>query len=367
MDNLLKTKIPKNKEKELQQDVVVLREIIYETIEKSILLQQKIKDKMPENNSKEKSILQAIKKNADVSNFIFFDPKQVINNFFDKNRDEDLLIKIRKTRLLLTKLVINIDKVIFKLNYENSTNLYKQFKIFLHIFDGLGYFAKKERNDIRDLIRKLRGYKGEPQPIETIVLSLSKVRLIVMFFIKWLTLADNQFTDNNIKNATDEEKKEFEKTLSKNLSSLLNSEQHALGTYLINKLNSIEIKIVDHSEESRTTLRLIHDDILAIKETCIKLASQNPEEAKSFIETRAKEIESLLKDVENTLRSVDRGNSAKAKKWREHLVSGIGITADIIGLLSFISGIPSIPALIYSPQANHSITILKQFSEKLRL
>lgn len=63
MDNkIAKTKVPKNREKELQQDVEVLRKIMYETIEKSILLQQRIKDIMPDNNSKEKSILQAIKK-----------------------------------------------------------------------------------------------------------------------------------------------------------------------------------------------------------------------------------------------------------------------------------------------------------------
>lgn len=188
-----------------------------------------------------------------------------------------------------------------------------------------------------------------------------------MFFIKWLTVADNQFTDNNIGNTTDEEKKEFELNLNMNLNSLSKSEQYALGTFLVNKLNSIESKLVNHSEESRTTLRLIHDDVVAIKDTCIKLASKNPEEAKKFIEMQTKEIGSLLRDVENTLYTIDKGNSVTAKKWRERLVNGIGITADIVALLSFISGIPSIPALIYSPQANHAITILKQFSEKLRL
>jgi len=71
--------------------------------------------------------------------------------------------------------------------------------------------------------------------------------------------------------------------------------------------------------------------------------------------------------VENALRAVDKGNSVAARKWKERLVSGISITADIVALLSFISGIPSIPALVYSPQANYAVTILKEFSEKLRL
>jgi hypothetical protein len=188
-----------------------------------------------------------------------------------------------------------------------------------------------------------------------------------MFFIKWLTIADNQFTDNDIGNATIEEKKRFETELAQQLSTFSSAEQYALSAYLFNKLDTIEKKLDNHSQESRTTLRQIHYDIITIKETCINLATQNPEEAKKFIEAQSKQLGSLLLEVEKALHSADNGNSVKAKKWKERLVNGIGITADIIALLTFISGIPSIPALIYSPQATQAITILKQFSESLKL
>jgi len=173
-----------------------------------------------------------------------------------------------------------------------------------------------------------------------------------MFFIKWLTIADNEFTDKNIANADEAEKKDFASNLALNLDTISKAQLYALTTFLSERIDLLERKLVNQSEEIEVTLHFIGVDIATIKETCIQIAHQNPEEVKAFIKSQTQKIESLLLGVENSLHSTDLSRSNSAKKWRERLKEGLGITADIVGLLAFISGIPSLPALINSTSAS---------------
>ena len=185
-------------------------------------------------------------------------------------------------------------------------------------------------------------------PVGDIYSKSNEGRIVCMFFIKWLTIADNEFTDKGIANADDTEKQKFASILASNLDTISKAQQYALASFLVDKIDLLERKLDNHSEEIKTTLHFISADVSAIKETCIQITEQNPEMVKTFIQSQTKEIESLLIEVEKSLHSIDQVHSNSAKKWREQLLQGLSVTADIVGSSTFISGIPSLPTLVNS-------------------
>jgi len=76
--------------KELDRDVRFLKEILYEAVEKSIIFQKKAKEEMKTHQGRSRVALETLMKVADVRDIMFFDPKQSIEQLFDRNRTVNL-------------------------------------------------------------------------------------------------------------------------------------------------------------------------------------------------------------------------------------------------------------------------------------
>jgi len=350
-------------EKELDQDIRTLKKIMYETVEKSILFQRQAKEQLSHIKGSKKAALKAIIKEVDVQDPIFFDPKEFIQKCFDKDRSVELS-RLREVRSLFTKLVINVDKVTLFLLSHPDMPLYRQVKSLIHLFDGVKKYAKKQRKNINVLQRKLI-HIPDKTSVSLMVEGLSKARILCMFYVKWLTIADNEYTDNNIDKANIERKREFGSTLERNLKAISNAELSAVIENINIRLERIENIIETHAKESKRDHSLLMEDISMLRETCIYIAKKYENETRAFIESNNDEIKTLFKNIQMILQNKDPHQSYSAKTLREKLEKGIGISADLIQIITFLVGIASLPALLGTPFAKQAFDLIKRFFQKL--
>jgi hypothetical protein len=275
------------------------------------------------------------------------------------------LAKLREIRRVFVQLAINVDKVIFRLCSHTEMPISKQLGILVHIFDGLDKHTKKQKASLNNLSKRVKSWT-EASPLSAMIESLSKARILCMFYIKWLTIADNDYTDKEIAKADAKSKQEFGLKLTKNLDAISKAGFHALVDDINKRLDIIERKINMHDKTSRYNHNLILDQVTVVKETCILIAKQYPNETKEFIESRMEEIKELLYNIQKTLQSVDPKNAGYARNWRRKLEKGISTSADLVQLLTFITGIPSLPALFGSPLVIKSFELIRQLGQKLK-
>jgi hypothetical protein len=274
------------------------------------------------------------------------------------------LSRLREVRSIFTKLVINVDKVTLLLLSRPDMPLYKQVKSLLHLFDGLEKYAEKQRKNIEVLQRKLI-HIPDKTSVSLMVEGLSKARIICMFYVKWLTIADNKYTDNNIDKADIEQKREFGSILERNLKAISNAELSAVIENINIRLERIENIIERHAIESKRDHNVLIEDILMLRETCIYIAKKYENETRAFIESNKDEIKTLFNNVQTILQNKDPHQSHSAKTLREKLEKGIGISADLIQIITFLVGITSLPALLGTPFAKQAFDLIKRFFQKL--
>ncbi len=165
-------------------------------------------------------------------NIIFFSPTETIDKCLEPNQGISLK-KIREFRKALMKLVMNIDNVIYRFYLDDPTSLRKQVELLLHIFDGLRRVSSKEKNKIKLLRKTIRGVKIKPVSPDLMIEGLSKGRIFCMFFIKWLTVTDNDYTDKNIASADSTIQKNFSTQFTQNIRCLSRTEMEVNVAFLI--------------------------------------------------------------------------------------------------------------------------------------
>lgn len=350
---------------EFDRDINRLRDIFYDALERSIIFQKDVKVKLPEANSKEKDVLEAVLKTVDMHDMVFFSPAELMNKCLDVDGSVNLK-RIRQVRYKLTKIVINIDNVIYRLHIDAPSSLGKQLDLLIHVFDGLGEVSRDQKNKIKLLRKKLRGMKVKPASPSLMVESLSKGRLFCMFFIKWLTATDNEYTDIGLSNLDYNSKRDFSIKFSQKFNRLSKTETYATTDFLLDKLDIMDRKIDLLFKESSSAHAIIVAEVFAIKEVSIKLSEQNPKEVLEFINSKSTELKTILSSIEKSLKTKDLGKSITASNWKDRLEHGIGITADIIQLITFISGIPSLPAFADTQTSKDIVNLFRELAHKIR-
>jgi hypothetical protein len=351
---------------ELQVDVKVLKGILYDIVERSIIFQQKAKEQFPHERKAKRALLKSMMKFGDMQNLLFFDPAQVIEDCFDENRTIDLA-KMRHVRDIFIQLAINVDKVTVRILSNPNMTLSEQVGIYVHLFDGLEKDAKEQHDGLRRLQKMLRSIPGSSPPTSMTIESLSKTRIICTFYIKWLTIADNEYTDREIAKADLKTRQEFDRSLTKNFDTISKTELLASIDNLDHKLDTIEQKMDAHSLESKLNQDVMINGIAFLKILCTSIVEKCPKETGKFVESKMTEILELLSGVAKSLEDEDTNNSIRAKSWKNRLQKGVGTAADLIQLFTFIVGLPSLPALFGSSLAVQAFAIVRDLGKRLKV
>lgn len=355
---------PARREAELDRDVKVLKGILYDLVEKSIIFQQQVKEQMPRERRARRALMRELMKVTNVQDILFFNPREFIEKCFDKERTVNLA-KLREIRGRFTQLAINMDKVTVALSSGPEMAPSRQMEILEHLLDGLNAYAREQRKSLKKLQRKL-SCSPEKLPTSLAIEGLSKARIMCTFYIKWLTTADNEYTDREIAKAGVKARKDFGSELTKNLDAISRAELFVLADNLNNRLDTIEQKMDLHSQESKLNQELIRSELGGLTEVCTSIAQKYPDEIKLFVDSKANEIKELLLNVEKSLKDIDSINSRRARTLKSRLERGIGTAADLVQLFSFIVGIPSLPALFGSGAAIQAFKIIRNFGKKFQ-
>jgi len=102
-----------------------------------------------------------------------------------------------------------------------------------------------------------------------------------------------------------------------------------------------------------------------IRDILIEYATQHPQEVILFIKNNVEEIKEILLEVENTLKESDSKSSKEARKWYVIMERGLDISANIVELVQFISGIPTLKALLGPAQALRAWNFLRNMISEL--
>jgi DNA-binding Lrp family transcriptional regulator len=102
-----------------------------------------------------------------------------------------------------------------------------------------------------------------------------------------------------------------------------------------------------------------------IRDILIEYTTQHPQEVILFIKNNVEEIKEILLEVENTLKESDPRSSKEARKWYVIMERGLDISANIVELIQFISGIPTLKALLGTVQALRAWNFLRNMISEL--
>lgn len=166
--------------------------------------------------------------------------------------------------------------------------------------------------------------------------------------------------------------KKIDKEKQKLLLSLLNRRGGTLidGSFtqeaseqILNK--KIVNELVQTIREIRTDQKSLLQDMEELKvlnHEILTIVKENPEKVKALIETELDELKQIFFDIEKKLEGIDPQKASKAKEWYDKLVDGISIAADIVQIFTFLTGIPSLPAMTHTEIPNR----VTSFFEKIK-
>jgi len=129
-------------------------------------------------------------------------------------------------------------------------------------------------------------------------------------------------------------------------------------------------KLQTFIEEFRAEDKESHDAILRqgeeIRDLCTQYAESWPQKFSEILDSEIQELKEILLDIMETARDRNPEVSQEAREWHGKLVVGLGIAADIVQLISFISGIPSLPGLLGSQTAERAMRFIGKIISKLK-
>jgi hypothetical protein len=262
-------------------------------------------------------------------------------------------------------MTINIDKTTISLLNKPDITASQEIGFLLHLFDGLEKYAKRQIHDLKK-IQNLLGDTPETTPVSMIVESMTKARVLCTFYIKWLTVADNEYTDRNIAEADSNTRLAFNSEMTKNLDAITRAELFALGDSLSNKLDTIIRLTKEHTKESQSNQQAIRNEFDFLRELCSQIAESHTAEVRKFMDTKTNEILGLLADVELELKTKGVETAKHARSLRFRVEKGLSTAADVVQLLTFFAGIPSFSAMLGSATAVRVFQFLKDLANSVR-
>lgn len=135
-----------------------------------------------------------------------------------------------------------------------------------------------------------------------------------------------------------------------------------------NKIGTDVIKRKGTLRKRNTRRKISAEDLQVQIRNIAEHLKRNP---KNIDERTKKELRGLLINIEKSSREANPSLSEKAQKWASLIEKGINLSADIVQLFTFLSGIPSLPTLgqvliIAKRIVDSPGTKTKQFSYRTR-
>lgn len=132
--------------------------------------------------------------------------------------------------------------------------------------------------------------------------------------------------------------------------------REATDHFFINKLDQILTEVRRLQQQTEEGME-ISQNILAFV--------QKNSRAVAFLNDQSAELKQILVDAKTQLRDIFPQKAKEAGRWYNHLEKGISITADLIQILAFLTGISSLPALANSDLAQRVTDFLRRIRSQV--
>jgi hypothetical protein len=132
------------------------------------------------------------------------------------------------------------------------------------------------------------------------------------------------------------------------------------------KITTLQQTIEAFRIENKEDLQTIIRQTAEVKDLCIKYAKLYPEQVTAVVKSENEELIKILSGITDTLSRSDPNASKQAEDWKDKLEKGVDITTNIIGLLTFVSGIPSLPSLMGTVYSIRTAEYIRSLVDQLR-
>jgi hypothetical protein len=207
---------------ELSEDIIFLKKINSETQEHLVDIRKQVKFRLKGAKSKDVQLLKFMMDLTSKQNFEFLDLASYVESLFSSETLD--LTRIRNVRNTFLEFIINLDKVTLKILKKPELTAYEQTVLYLGIFEGIDGFEEQVRK-LTKLKRLTRNLAGILNPLGSID-GLTRARILMSFYAKWLTIAENEFTDKKLE-SSEQMQKEFARKLKRILDLLSNAKKEA--------------------------------------------------------------------------------------------------------------------------------------------
>ena len=135
--------------------------------------------------------------------------------------------------------------------------------------------------------------------------------------------------------------------------------REAYDRFVNEKLGEL-IRAVAKVETSQQTLLGKVEEVRELSQSILTIVQQNPERVQALLNEQMDELRQILLDTANQLKDRDPQHATQARIWYSRLAKGISMTADLLQIISFLTGIPSLPALANTDIAARVLKFLGQ-------
>lgn len=141
--------------------------------------------------------------------------------------------------------------------------------------------------------------------------------------------------------------------------------QISARTKNLDKMFGVVTKLEKNQQILIEGIREVKTETIETKELSQKILAivqQNPNSVQVLLNEQLDELRQLLLETANELKDKDPHKAKEARRWYNHVEKGISVTADLIQIVTFLVGIPSLPALVNKDIAKRAIEFLKRMT-----
>jgi hypothetical protein len=161
--------------------------------------------------------------------FVNFDPKSQIEACFNRNLFS--LQKLREFRDTCFQLIVNLDQFTIAFLKKPNMTMPEQFDAMLLLLKNVRIEKSTADLALMKKLKRLSRHRTETsQPLD-ILDSVTKARILVTFYLKWLIIAETDYVDKQIGDSDPQTKRDFVLNLTNTLGLLENAAPQARVEY----------------------------------------------------------------------------------------------------------------------------------------
>lgn len=106
------------------------------------------------------------------------------------------------------------------------------------------------------------------------------------------------------------------------------------------------------------------EEIKGFAKNILMFVEQNPQHVQAVLSKQSKELKQILLETAKQLEVKDPSKARRAKEWCSKLAQGVSVAADLIQIVTFLTGIQSIPGLANSDIPTRIVEFFKRLATK---